>query len=131
MDDEDGTSGTFILFPLQSVVNLIGTIYSRMSRTMRETVPNRLQQIDREDAEYLVLRRRATRDQLSQCGRQCMFCSRGTCSFNEGHHNWQYAVCLCVYSAIHLRGINEKLDRGAIDNLVPCYFLFLFCSSMV
>ena len=97
---------------------------------MRETVRNRLQQIDREDAEDLMGPRRATHDRRPQCGRQCMFCSRGTCSFNEGHHNWQYA-CLSLSSAIHLRGIDEKLDRGAIDNLVPCYFLFLFCSSMV
>ena len=114
MDDEDGTSGTFILFPLESVVNLIATIYSRMSGTMRQTVRNRLQQIDREDAEYLALRRRATRDQLSQCGRQCMFCSRGTCSFNEGHHNWQYAVCLCVQcntSARHRREARSRSDR--------------------
>ena len=115
MDEADGTTGTFILFRLESVVNLIATMYSRMSRPMREIVRNRLQQIDREDDEDLMRPGRSTRDRRPLCGRQCMFCSRGTCSFNEGHHNWNNAVCLCGFcytSARHRRkGLGMSLSR--------------------
>ncbi len=135
MNDLDGTSsGMFILFPLEAVVNLIATIYSRMTRAMRATVRNRLQRIDREDQEAMstshdvagpmdypfvrpneTRRSRGSRDQPRQCGRQCRFFAFEAFAFSIKVTTLALMLFVIVFSALHLRGVDGKLNQLVID----------------